>query len=131
MSMLIILLDHVISCMNVFHSHWYCRIPPTSLLPDSHYGKMAECFGSKGYAVSTPQELRAALQETVYDHTVPLPVVINVVISPTSERRPQVGRIHTLYIVSLAENIQFSHKIFKGLNVHVLTIIAALANSFS
>lgn len=69
-------------------------IPPTSLLPDSRYNKMAECFGAKGYHVTTPEELRLVLNEVMITKEDEkngrgLPVIINIAINPSSERRVQ------------------------------------------
>ena len=69
-------------------SHY--SIPPTSLLPDARYDKMATCFGARGYNVASPQELRGALNEVLRQNGANLPAVINVIINTSSERKAQV-----------------------------------------
>ena len=48
--------------------------------------KVMEAFGGKGYHAETPQELRAALQESFDSGETTL---INVTINPDAKRRPQ------------------------------------------
>ena len=85
--------------------YFHHSIPPTSLLPDSRYNKMAECFGAKGYHVTTPEELRLVLNEVMITKEDEkngrgLPVIINIAINPSSERRVQVSN-HQLVLQTL------------------------------
>ena len=64
-------------------------IPPTSLLPDVHYEKLATAFLADGYYASTPQQLHRALTKAFTPNR-SVPVVINVEISPRSSRKAQV-----------------------------------------
>ena len=57
---------------------------------------MAECFGAKGYNVVTPEELRRVLSVITKDTPTALPAVVNIVISGSSERKPQV-KINNYY----------------------------------
>jgi 2-hydroxyacyl-CoA lyase 1 len=53
---------------------------------DARYEKMMEAFGGKGYYVRTPGELKDALVTALDD---PAPSLINVMIDPKAQRRPQ------------------------------------------
>ena len=61
--------------------------PPTSLLPEARYDLMAAALGAAAFLCRSQDEVRtayaAALKETNR------PSVINVLISPSSERKPQ------------------------------------------
>jgi 2-hydroxyacyl-CoA lyase 1 len=61
-------------------------IPPNVFVPNARYDKVIEAFGGKGYHAETPQELRAALQESFASSETTL---INVAINPQAGRRPQ------------------------------------------
>lgn len=52
---------------------------PTSFVPGAAYHLLIEAFGGKGYRVSTPDELKAALAESFSARK---PTVINVIIDP-------------------------------------------------
>ena len=60
--------------------------PPNAFVPNARYDKVIEAFGGKGYHAETPQELRAALQESFDSGETTL---INVTINPDAKRRPQ------------------------------------------
>ena len=60
--------------------------PPNAFVPNARYDKVMEAFGGKGYHAETPQELRAALQESFDSGETTL---INVTINPDAKRRPQ------------------------------------------
>jgi 2-hydroxyacyl-CoA lyase 1 len=60
--------------------------PPGAFVPNARYDKIIEAFGGKGYHVETPQQLRAALQESFASGETTL---INVMLNPQSKRRPQ------------------------------------------
>ncbi|KAK1173108.1 2-hydroxyacyl-CoA lyase 1 isoform X1 [Acipenser oxyrinchus oxyrinchus] len=61
--------------------------PPVSLLPNAHYEQVMSAFGGRGYFVRTPEELQAALQESLTDCE--KPALINVMIDPYSDRKHQ------------------------------------------
>ena len=61
-------------------------LPPGAFVPNARYDRVIEAFGGKGYHVETPEELRAALQESFASGATTL---INVAINPQSKRRPQ------------------------------------------
>ena len=67
------------------------RAPPTALLPKARYERIIEAFGGKGYFAETPTELRTVLRHA-FEETEKRkkPVLINVMISPSADRRPQV-----------------------------------------
>jgi 2-hydroxyacyl-CoA lyase 1 len=61
--------------------------PPTSLSTNVHYEKMMEMFNNKGhFCVNIPQ-LQKALQEAL--QVTDMPSIINVMISPSADRKPQ------------------------------------------
>ena len=60
--------------------------PPNAFVPNARYDKVMEAFGGKGYHAETPQQLRAALQESFDSGETTL---INVTINPDAKRRPQ------------------------------------------
>ena len=75
--------------MSVFSN---CSIPPTSLLPGAAYHLLGRAFQGDGVTASSPEELRQALETafTRVGRRRGRPIVINVVIDPTSSRKPQV-----------------------------------------
>ena len=68
-----------------------CRAPPTALLPNARYERIIEAFGCKGYFAQNSGELVRALKDA-FDET-SKPTLINVMINPSSERKPQVNKI--------------------------------------
>lgn len=64
-------------------------LPPMALLPNARYEQVMSAFGGKGYYVRTRESLRMALQECLANTETPS--LINVMISPTAGRKPQVG----------------------------------------
>ena len=64
-------------------------MPPTSLLYGTRYDKIAGAFGAKGYHVSTIPELSAAMSK-VFGSEGLEPVLVNVVVHPSSSRKAQV-----------------------------------------
>ncbi len=62
------------------------RIPPSAYTPNARYEKVIEAFGGKGYFATTPEELEHALKEALND---PNPNVVNVMIDPRAQRKPQ------------------------------------------
>jgi 2-hydroxyacyl-CoA lyase 1 len=60
--------------------------PPGAFVPNARYDKIIEAFGGKGYHVETPQQLRAALQESFASGETTL---INLMLNPQAKRRPQ------------------------------------------
>ena len=69
----------------------FFRAPPTALLPKARYERIIGAFGGKGFFAETPDELRTAL-ESAFEETrkIKKPVLINVMISPYADRKPQV-----------------------------------------
>ena len=67
------------------------RAPPTALLPKARYERIIGAFGGKGFFAETPDELRTALA-SAFEETrkIKKPVLINVMISPYADRKPQV-----------------------------------------
>jgi 2-hydroxyacyl-CoA lyase 1 len=61
-------------------------MPPNMFMPNARYDKVIEAFGGKGYHVDTPEELRAALQESFASGETTL---INVAINTQARRRTQ------------------------------------------
>ena len=65
-----------------------CSIPPTSLLYGVRYDKIAGAFGVQGFNAETIPELNHALSKAFATELEP--VLINIVIDPSSGRKPQV-----------------------------------------
>lgn len=59
------------------------------LLPEARYDEVMAAFGGKGYLVRTVEELRRALELSLTDWQ--RPSLLNVLIDPSSDRKPQVG----------------------------------------
>lgn len=70
------------------------RAPPTALLPKLRYERIIEAFGAKGFFAETPDELKTVL-ESAFEETrkIKKPVLINVMISPYADRKPQVLKL--------------------------------------
>ncbi len=62
------------------------RVPPNAYLPNAHYEKIAEAFGGKGWFVTTPQELRPALEAALNSDTFS---IVNIMIDTRAGRKPQ------------------------------------------
>jgi 2-hydroxyacyl-CoA lyase 1 len=62
------------------------RIPPSAYTPNARYEKVIEAFGGRGYFVTEPSQLQTVLKEALAD---PSPNLINVMIDPRSQRKPQ------------------------------------------
>lgn len=62
------------------------KIPPGSYTPNARYDKVMEAFGGKGWFVTEPRELRPALEEAL---AADVPTIVNVMIDPRANRRPQ------------------------------------------
>ena len=62
--------------------------PSKSLTPQAHYEELATAFGGKGYFCVTPEELEAALDESMASRPYK-PTIINTMISLTSLRKKQ------------------------------------------
>lgn len=74
-------------------SHFLFRAPPTALLPNARYERIIEAFGGKGFFAETPDELRKTLKSAFEDtRKIKKPVLINVMISPYADRKPQVRK---------------------------------------
>eukprot|EP01104_Vermistella_antarctica_P012654 TRINITY_DN3705_c0_g1_i2.p1 TRINITY_DN3705_c0_g1~~TRINITY_DN3705_c0_g1_i2.p1 ORF type:complete len:534 (-),score=71.40 TRINITY_DN3705_c0_g1_i2:56-1657(-) len=61
-------------------------LTPNLLTVDAHYERIVECFGGKGYFVTTPEQLETVLPEAL-SQTVP--TIVNVMIAPSSQRKAQ------------------------------------------
>ena len=79
------------------HTHSYSHsIPPTSLLPGVGYHEIGKAFLGEGFTASTPEQLRHALGRAFSKERMRKrgrPLVINVIIDPTSGRKPQVRHL--------------------------------------
>lgn len=62
------------------------RIPPSVYLPNARYEKVMQAFGGRGWFVERPEELGSALREALAD---PGPTLVNVMIDPRAQRKPQ------------------------------------------
>ena len=76
-------------------------IPPISLIYGARYDKMAGAFGAEGYNVESVSELDSVMK-LVFGKSRQCPVIVNVVVDPSSSRKPQVRNTYTvsLYTVS-------------------------------
>ena len=61
-------------------------IPPSVYTVNARYERIIEAFGGKGYYVTTPAELGPALKNALAE---PGPTLVNVMIDPKAQRRPQ------------------------------------------
>ncbi|MEE9277854.1 MAG: thiamine pyrophosphate-dependent enzyme, partial [Dehalococcoidia bacterium] len=61
-------------------------LPPNVLLPGSHYERIIEAFGGKGYYCTTPDQVKAALQDSFNQEGSTL---IHVELAPRAMRRKQ------------------------------------------
>jgi 2-hydroxyacyl-CoA lyase 1 len=55
-------------------------------VPQARYERVIEAFGGRGYFVTNPGELEQSLKEALAD---PMPTLINVMIDPRAQRKPQ------------------------------------------
>jgi len=62
------------------------RVPPSAYTPSAHYEKMAEIYGGKGFFVTTPEQLKPALEEAFATDK---PSIVNIMIDAKSQRKPQ------------------------------------------
>jgi 2-hydroxyacyl-CoA lyase 1 len=62
------------------------RIPPSVYLPNARYEKVMEAFGGRGWYVERPDDLGPALAAAIAD---PRPSLVNVMIHPRAQRKPQ------------------------------------------
>lgn len=65
----------------------YFRTPASALTYETHYENMMHMFGMKGHFVRTIPELQVAVKESLI--ATDRPNVINVIISPQADRKPQ------------------------------------------
>lgn len=84
-----------VTCSRLLYKFGSCddffRAPPTALQPNTRYERIIEAFGGKGFFAETPDELRTALKSAFEETSkVKKPVLINVMISPYADRKPQV-----------------------------------------
>jgi 2-hydroxyacyl-CoA lyase 1 len=59
---------------------------PTSYVPQARYERVIEAFGGDGYFVETPDQLRPALDKAFAGGK---PSVVNIMINPSAQRKPQ------------------------------------------
>jgi 2-hydroxyacyl-CoA lyase 1 len=62
------------------------RVPPNAYTPNARYEKIIEAFGGKGYFVTTPAELKPALESALADDR---PTIVNIMIDARSQRKQQ------------------------------------------
>jgi 2-hydroxyacyl-CoA lyase 1 len=62
------------------------RIPPSVYTPNARYERVIEAFGGRGMYATTPGELQSALKDALAD---PRPNLVNVMIDPRAQRKPQ------------------------------------------
>ena len=62
------------------------RIPPSVYTPNARYERVIEAFGGRGLFATTPEELQSALKDALAD---PKPNIVNVMIDPRAQRKPQ------------------------------------------
>jgi len=68
------------------------NLKPNALIYGARYDKMMEAFGSKGFFIEDPKDLKAALQDAMnFDGS----ALVNVRISQGSARKPQQFRWHS------------------------------------
>jgi 2-hydroxyacyl-CoA lyase 1 len=63
------------------------RTPPTSLSVSTRYENMMNLFGRKGFYCTSISELQNAVKEAL--KVTDGPSIINVIISPSADRKPQ------------------------------------------
>ena len=61
--------------------------PPSSLLPQAHYERMAAVFGDVGHFCTTIPQLQKAVTQALSDSS--KPSLINVLINPMAQRKTQ------------------------------------------
>jgi 2-hydroxyacyl-CoA lyase 1 len=61
-------------------------IPPSVYTVGARYERIIEAFGGRGFFVTSPRELAPTLKEALND---PRPNIVNVVIDPRAQRKPQ------------------------------------------
>jgi thiamine pyrophosphate-dependent acetolactate synthase large subunit-like protein len=62
------------------------RVPVSVYTPRARYEKIIEAFGGRGFFVTKPAELGPALKEALAE---PRPTIVNVMINPRADRKPQ------------------------------------------
>jgi 2-hydroxyacyl-CoA lyase 1 len=62
------------------------RVPPSVYTPRARYERVIEAFGGRGFFVEKPSELGPALSQALAD---PGPTLVNVMIAPRADRKPQ------------------------------------------
>lgn len=66
---------------------FFSRTPPSALTVETRYEALMEMFGHKGYFVKEIPDLQRAVKESLALEN--RPSIINVIISPSSDRMPQ------------------------------------------
>ena len=62
------------------------RVPPTAYVPNARYERVIEAFGGLGFFCERPEEIRPALEQAFASGK---PSVVNIMIDPRAQRRPQ------------------------------------------
>jgi 2-hydroxyacyl-CoA lyase 1 len=62
------------------------NVPVSVYTPRARYEKLADAFGGRGFFVTKPDELGAALKEALAS---PVPTIVNVMLNPRADRKPQ------------------------------------------
>ncbi len=88
-------------------------IPPTALHYATRYDRIALAFDAKGYNAQTIPELDEALHSAFHIKR-QSPVIINVVLSPTSARKAQVSTSTFIWVMGIRENAFFVHRNILG-----------------
>ena len=62
------------------------NVPVSVYTPRARYDKIAEAFGGRGFFVQKPEELGPALKDAFAS---PVPTIVNVMLNPRADRKPQ------------------------------------------
>ena len=62
------------------------NVPVSVYTPRARYDKIAEAFGGRGFFVTKPAELGPALSDALAS---PVPTIVNVMLNPRADRKPQ------------------------------------------
>lgn len=73
--------------IKIKYIHFSFSTPPSALTVETHYEALLGMFGHTGFFVKTIPELKNALRDAL--SVTDRPSIINVIISPASDRKPQ------------------------------------------
>ena len=91
---------------------------PTSLTPSTHYEQVIIAFGGKGYIAETRQQVREAFLTCLADGQ--STSLINIIISPTATKKPQVNCLMQLLESYLSRELFI---VIKSLMVYISSVI--------